>query len=49
MGVWGIGSFENDAALDWARSLIHSNNYSLVEETLRKYRLHNLRPNRASG
>lgn len=35
MGTWGLGSFENDDAGDWADALTRSKDASLIVETLR--------------
>ena len=36
MGSWGIGSFENDDALDWAAELEESRGTKLVKKALRE-------------
>ena len=33
-GAWGIGSFENDGALDWINELIHFDSASTISKTL---------------
>jgi len=35
MGAWGTGSFDNDTACDWAQDLEGTEDYSLIERTLR--------------
>ena len=32
MGAWDIGSFDNDAALDWVYELEKASNFSILEE-----------------
>lgn len=34
MGTWGIGSFENDSALDWLADLTESDDLSVLEQAL---------------
>ncbi len=34
MGAWGLGSFENDTALDWVFGFENSKDFSLIEEAL---------------
>lgn len=34
MGAWGTGSFENDAAIEWARTLEESDGFAAVERAL---------------
>ena len=34
MGAWGLGNFENDAALDWIYGLEQSDSFSAVREAL---------------
>ena len=34
MGAWGIGSFENDEALDWLSDLVASGDASVIESAL---------------
>jgi Domain of unknown function (DUF4259) len=34
MGTWGIGSFENDTALDWIAALALSEDYNIVSDAL---------------
>lgn len=36
MGAWGIGSFENDDAMDWARELEESRGLKAVKRALRE-------------
>src|SRR5690349_722828 len=36
MGAWGIGSFENDDALDWVAELEESRGTKLVKKALRE-------------
>ncbi len=36
MGTWGVGSFENDAASDWALELEDSDDLSVIESTFEK-------------
>ena len=35
MGAWGIGSFENDDALDWVIELEASDDLSVIQEALK--------------
>lgn len=32
MGAWGVGSFENDDALDWAADLVESDDSDVIAE-----------------
>jgi hypothetical protein len=34
MGSWGVGSFQNDTAMDWLHKLHRSDDFSLVQKTL---------------
>ncbi len=36
MGAWGVGSFENDRACDWAYDLEETDDLSLVEDALER-------------
>lgn len=36
MGTWGMGSFENDAASDWAYDLVERNSPAFLAETLQQ-------------
>lgn len=35
MGTWGVGSFENDTALDWVGDLVESDSITGLEEAIR--------------
>lgn len=34
MGAWGLGSFENDDALDFVMEIVESNDLGIIEEAL---------------
>ena len=39
MGAWGIGNFENDAALDWVHELEQSDSFIAVRDALNRVSL----------
>jgi hypothetical protein len=37
MGAWGVGTFDNDSALDWMHDLIESNNLNELKKKLKSF------------